>query len=81
MSIRIVSSNGLFKYRKKYSSYTKGSEFLGHMNCCGLLRDNFRTGGCLVTSSKLAGNKMAAMQILLNRKRSVYQNYTINVLS
>jgi hypothetical protein len=67
MPIRIVSSNGLFKYRKKSLSYTKGSEFLRHMSYCGLLGDISPTGGCLVTSSELAGKKMTAMLILLSR--------------
>jgi len=48
MSIRIVSSSGLFKCRKKSSSYTKGGEFLGYKNYCWLLRDICPAGG-LVT--------------------------------
>jgi hypothetical protein len=56
MLIRTVSSNGLFKYRKKSSSYTKGCEFLGYTNYCWLLRDNCPSSG-LVPSSECAEAK------------------------
>jgi len=56
MSVRIVSRNCLFKYRKKSSSYTNVGEFLGYMHCCWLLIDDCPTGG-LVTSSEWAETK------------------------